>query len=48
MQPLKDLVRIAYTDIDGNCTLWFSKIYGVGENFTNAVCIVNKLDKNKK
>ena len=50
MQPLKDLVRIAYTDIDGRKAVLYglARIYGVGENFANAVCIVNKLDKNKK
>lgn len=50
MQPMKDLVRIANTDIKGQKAVLYglARIYGVGENLANAICILNNIERNKK
>lgn len=49
-ENFKHIVRIANTDLDGNKNIAIAlrKIKGVGINFANALCVVSKVDKNKK
>ena len=49
-EEFKHIVRIINTDLDGNkqIALALRKIKGVGLNFANSVCILSKVDKNKK
>ena len=49
-EEFKHFVRIINTDLDGNKPIAFTlrKIKGVGLNLANAVCILSKIEKNKK
>lgn len=49
-EEFKHLVRIANTDLDGNLPLYkaLTKIKGVGFMFSNMLCSITKVDKNKK
>ena len=50
MEKIKDLVRIANTDIHGHKAVVFglTRIYGVSDSFANALCVLNNIDKTKK
>ena len=49
MSEIKQIVRIANTDLKGNINTFFalSRIYGVSYSFSNAVCNYLNLEKNK-
>ncbi len=49
-EKLKYIVRIAATDLDGDKPIvqTLTKIKGVSFSMANAICAVNKLEKNKK
>jgi len=49
-QEIKGLVRLANTDIKGEKPVLYglARIYGLGVNFSNAVCEVLKIDKRTK
>ena len=49
MEEIKQIVRIANSDINGNTNTFYalSKIYGISYSFANAVCNYLKLDKSK-
>lgn len=50
MAEIKQLVRIANTDIDGRKALGYAltKIKGIGERFAHALCAVAGISKHKK
>jgi small subunit ribosomal protein S13 len=49
-KDFKHIVRISNTDLDGNKPISqaLRKIYGVGHNFANAICISLEIEKTKK
>jgi len=50
MEKVRSIVRVIYTDLDGNKTLYNSlrRIKGIDFMFASAVCNYLDLDKNKK
>jgi len=49
-QNIKHIIRVSTTDLDGSKGIYMAlrKIKGISFNFSNAICNVLKLDKNKK
>jgi small subunit ribosomal protein S13 len=49
-EKLKYIIRIAATDLDGNKPIGHSlkRIKGISHSMSNALCVVLKLDRNKK
>ena len=49
-QQIKQLIRIAGTDINGSQPLYYAlcRIKGVGYSYSNAICNIVQLNKNKR